>query len=164
MIKNVYRFFITFLMCFSVTAYADKTEDILERGTLKVGVSLFDPWTIQNKAGELSGFEIDVATNIAQDMGVTPEFVVYKWEDIIPALQKGEIDVIAGGMAITPARALKVTFSQPYSESGITLATNIELTKHIKNLEELNHPDITFAVVSETKSAEAVKRRFKMLK
>lgn len=161
MIKLLYRLLLTLLLCFSATAYADQIETILERGTIKVGVSLFEPWTMQDETGQLSGFEIDVAKNIAQEIGVTPDFVVYEWEDIIPALEKGEIDIIAGGMAITPARALRISYSQPYSESGITLATNIESTKHIKELDGLNQSDIVFAVISQAKSAEVVKRIFK---
>jgi polar amino acid transport system substrate-binding protein len=164
MIKQLCRLFLTLLMCFSVNVHADKIENILERGTLKVAVALFEPWTMQDEAGELTGFEIDVARNIAHEMGVTPEFIVYEWEDIIPALEKGEIDVIAGGMAITPARALRISYSRPYSESGISLATNIELTKHIQQLDELDQPEIVFSVVSQAKSAEVVKRVFKQAK
>jgi polar amino acid transport system substrate-binding protein len=161
MIKQLCRL-VTLLMCFSVSvAYADKIENIIERGTLKVAVSLFEPWTMQDEAGELSGFEIDVARNIAHEMGVTAEFIVYDWEDIIPALENGEIDVIAGGMAITPARALRISYSRPYSESGISLATNIELTKQINELNELNQSDIVFAVISQTKAVDVVKRIFK---
>jgi polar amino acid transport system substrate-binding protein len=164
MIKLLYRLILMLLMCFSTTTYADKIAEVIERGSLKVGVSLFEPWTMQDEAGQLSGFEIEVSKNIALSMGVIPEFIVYDWEDIIPALEKGDIDMISGGMAITPARALRVGFSQPYAESGVTLATNIELTKHIKGLDELNQPEIVFAVVSQAKSAEAIKRIFKHAK
>lgn len=164
MIKLLCRLLLTLLMCFSLTAYADKIETILERDTLKIGVSLFEPWTMQDEAGELSGFEIDVTRNIAHEMGVTPEFVVYEWEDIIPALEKGEIDIIAGGMAITPARALRISYSRAYAESGISLATNIELTKQINELDELNQPEIVFAVISQTKALDVVKRIFKQAK
>jgi polar amino acid transport system substrate-binding protein len=164
MTKLLCRLFVTLLMCISATVYADKIDEVIERGSLKVGVSLFEPWTMQDEAGQLLGFEIDVAKNIAQEMGVTPEFVVYKWEDIIPALEKGDIDIIAGGMAITPARALRISYSRPYAESGISLATNIESTKHIKELDELNQPDIVFAVISQTKALDVVKRIFKQAK
>ena len=102
-----------FFLIFPGLADADVLDDILDRGTIRVGVAEFVPWTIRTKSGELIGFEIDVAKKIASDMGVKPEFTVYEWEKIIPALQRGEIDVIAGGMAITPSRALQVNFSRP---------------------------------------------------
>jgi polar amino acid transport system substrate-binding protein len=73
---------------------------------------------------------------------------------------KGEIDIIAGGMAITPERALKINFSQPYADSGISLATNTGKTRDIKRLEELNQESITIAVVSKTASNELAPRLF----
>jgi len=93
-------------------------------------------------------------------MGVKPEFKLYKWEEIIPALKKGEIDVIVAGMAITPARALKINFSLPYADSGIALATNFEKTKDIKNLDELNRQDIIIAVMAETVSFKLANQLF----
>ena len=159
MIKKLFLLF-TLLISLSINVYADVVDTILERGTLKVGFSLFEPWTMQDKSGQLSGFEIDVATKIAQDMGVKPEFILYKWENIITALRKGEIDIIASGMAITPERALKLSFSQPYSEFGLTLATNIKLTKDITDFDQLNQADVIFSVVSGTVSYDLVKRIF----
>ncbi|MEE8234530.1 MAG: transporter substrate-binding domain-containing protein, partial [Gammaproteobacteria bacterium] len=107
MINRLKMFFqtsVVLLMFLSVEGHADILDDIIERGTLRIGVSLFVPWTMEDESGHLSGYEIDVTKKLAQDMSVKPKFIVYKWEDIIPALRKGEIDIIAGGMAITPAR------------------------------------------------------------
>ncbi|MCH9048188.1 MAG: transporter substrate-binding domain-containing protein [Proteobacteria bacterium] len=149
-----------FLMFLSVGVHADALDDIIERGTLRIGVSLFVPWTMEDESGQLSGYEIDVTKKLAQDMSVKPKFVVYKWEDIIPALRKGEIDIIAGGMAITPARALKINFSNPYADSGISLATNTKITRNIKSLEELNQKNIIISGVSESVSYELANRLF----
>ncbi len=138
------------ILIFAPLANADVLDEILDRGTIRVGVAEFAPWTIKTKSGELMGFEIDVARKIAYDMGVKPEFTVYEWEKIIPALQQGEIDVIAGGMAITPGRALKVNFSQPLATTGITLATNISKTQDITSLKELNDERVVVTVVADT--------------
>lgn len=156
----------TFIMLIflSLGVQADVLDDILKRGTVRVGISLFMPWTMKDDSGQLSGSEIDIAKKISQDMGVKPEFKIYNWEDIIPALEKGEIDVIISGMTITPARALRINFSRPYFDSGISLATNTEKTQHISDLEELNHPDITIAGVEETVSLAAAKQLFNKAK
>ena len=138
---------------FSPSVQADALEDILERGTLRVAVAEFVPWTLKNKDGELIGFEIDVAKKIAKDMGVKPEFTVYLWEDIIPALQRGDVDIIAGGMAITPARALQVNFSRTLADSGVGIATNTDMTRDIKAFRELDAPEIIVTTVSETFAA-----------
>ncbi|MGI9508296.1 MAG: transporter substrate-binding domain-containing protein, partial [Geminicoccaceae bacterium] len=50
-------------------------ETIKQNGVLKVGMSTFVPWAMRDKEGELIGFEIDVATELATDMGVDIEFV-----------------------------------------------------------------------------------------
>lgn len=160
-LKMFFRASMVLLMFHSVEVQADTLNDIIDRGTLRIGVSLFEPWTMKDKSGQLSGYEIDVTKKVALDLGVKPEFIVYKWEDIIPALRKDEIDIIAGGMAITPARALKINFSNPYADSGISLATNTQKTRDIKSLEELNQKDIIISGVSGSVSYELATRLFK---
>jgi polar amino acid transport system substrate-binding protein len=144
----------------SASVSADVLDEILERGTLRVGVAEFVPWTLKNKKGELIGFEIDVAKKIARDMNVKPEFKVYVWEDIIPALQKGEIDIIAGGMAITPARALKLNFSRPLAKAGVGLATNTSMTFEIESLQQLDSQDIVVSTVKDTFAASVSETLF----
>lgn len=139
------------LFCSSL-ANADLLDDILEKGIVRVGVAEFAPWTMRTESGRLIGFEIDVARKIAEDMGVDIAFKVYLWEEIIPALESGEIDIIAGGMSITPARALRLNFSRPVATTGVGLATNTEMTKHIQTLEELNAPEINIVTVTDTRA------------
>ena len=67
-------------------------QQVLNDGTLRVGVAIYTPWAMRDASGELSGFEIDVATKLAEDMQVEVEFTVYSWERIILALESGEID------------------------------------------------------------------------
>jgi polar amino acid transport system substrate-binding protein len=137
---------------FAGVANADSFDEIIERGTIRVGVAEFAPWTMRTKSGELVGFEIEVVNTLAKDMGVTADFKVYEWDNLIPALRKGEIDIIAAGMAITPARALQVEFTTPTATSGIGIATNIEMTKDIKTLSDLNNSKIVVAAVTGTMS------------
>jgi polar amino acid transport system substrate-binding protein len=59
-------------------------EQVIQRGVLRVGMSTFVPWAMKDKTGKLIGFEIDVATRLAEDMGVRIEFVPTKWSGIIP--------------------------------------------------------------------------------
>ena len=99
-------------------------DEILKRGVLKVGLDIFVPWAFKDKDGNLVGFEIDVATKLAEDMGVDVEFVPTEWSGIIPALLTGKFDVIIGGMGVTTERALKVNFSDPYEWSGIDVVVN----------------------------------------
>ena len=154
-VRNILRLCtILLVVCAPVFAQADALQDALKRGSLKIGVANFAPWTLKNEQGQLAGFEIDVGEKLAADMGLKADFKVYDWEKIVPALQKGEIDLIAAGMAITPSRALQVNFSQPYSESGVGLATNTKLTRKIKTFRQLNNKDVIVATVIDTLAAD----------
>jgi polar amino acid transport system substrate-binding protein len=148
--KAILRLLPLLLLSISSLAIADVLDDILERGTVRFGVAEFVPWTMKSESGELIGFEIDLARKIAKDMGVKPEFKLYPWDEVIPALQGGEIDILAGGMSITAERALRVNFSRPTAESGVSIATNTSMTQEIKTLNDLNGPEITIAVVKDT--------------
>ena len=133
-------------------------QQVLNTDTLRVGVALFAPWAARRPDGELVGFEIDVAKQLATDLGVKLVTLTYDVERLIPALESGEIDLIAAGLAITPERALHLNFSVPYATMGITLATNIERTAAVKDLQTLNDPAYTIAAVEGSVAAELARR------
>lgn len=151
-------------LIFAPLAQGDALDRILENGTLRVGVAEFVPWTIETESGALVGFEIDVAEKIATDMGVKAEFTKLEWDEIIPALQRGDIDLIAAGMAITPARALQVNFSLPIATSGVSLATNTEKTRSMRTLDQLNEPGIVITTVADTLAEGVSKTLFERAK
>lgn len=149
------------LLChIPVAAHANLLEDVLDRQKIRVGVSLSTPWALKDKDGELNGFEIDVANKLARDMGVETEFKIYTWHELIPALNSGEIDVIISGMSITPKRALQLDFTLPYAESGTALATNTAKTKDVKDLRELNKPQVIVTAVAKTLGSDLAKLLF----
>jgi polar amino acid transport system substrate-binding protein len=130
----------------SLPAVADDLiAEIQKRGTLKVGMSTFVPWAMRDKQGNLIGFEIDVATKVATDMGVEVEFVPTAWSGIIPALLAKKFDVIIGGMSITPQRNLTVNFTTPYAHSGQMMAANKKLAGNFTTMEEYNQSSVTIA-------------------
>jgi polar amino acid transport system substrate-binding protein len=118
-------------------------EAIKERGAIKIGLSIFTPWSMRDKNGELIGFELDVGRKLAEDMGVEPEFIPTAWDGIIPALVSGKFDVIISGMTTTPERNLTINFTDPYAYSGLTMLVNTKMTEGMA-LEDYNSPDITF--------------------
>lgn len=133
-------------------------ETIMKRGTLKVGMSTFVPWAMKDKTGKLIGFEIDVATRLAEDMGVNVEFVPTKWAGIIPALLTGKFDVIIGGMSVRPDRNLKVNFTIPYDYAGQSLVANKELAAGFSSLDDFNRADVVIAARLGSTAADAAKR------
>jgi len=133
-------------------------DSVKKRGVLKVGMSTFVPWAMNDKKGNLIGFEIDVARELARDLGVKIEFVPTKWSGIIPALLTGKFDVIIGGMGITKEREKKVDFSRPYEYSGMSIVANRKKAPGFKSLEEFNKAGIVIAVRLGTTAAEAARK------
>jgi|TARA_B100000959_G_scaffold81265_1_gene86555 polar amino acid transport system substrate-binding protein len=119
-------------------------QTITKRGKIKVGMSTFVPWAMRNKAGDLIGFEIDVAKQLAEDLGVEIEFVPTAWSGIIPALIAGNFDVIIGGMSVTPKRNLTVNFTTPYAHSGMGIVANKALAGDLAWPDGYNSSDVTF--------------------
>jgi polar amino acid transport system substrate-binding protein len=126
-------------------AFDSVIEEVQDRGTLRVGLGLFEPWSACNADGELVGFEIDVATKVAEDMGVEIEFVRTNWNYIISELIAEEFDVIISGMAILPGRSLKVNFTSSYNPAGVFLVANTEQTTDLETLADFNTPSVTLA-------------------
>jgi polar amino acid transport system substrate-binding protein len=133
-------------------------EKIVRSGVLRVGMDTFQPWAMKDKTGKFIGFEIDVATRLAEDMGVKVEFVPTAWSGIIPALLTGKFDVIIGGMGILPKRALKVNFSQPYDFSGMSIVAHKEKAEGFSTLEDFNKPEVQIAVKLGTSAVIAAKK------
>jgi polar amino acid transport system substrate-binding protein len=140
------------------TAAARDLQDVLNTGTLRVGVTLFAPWAARGADGELLGFEVDIARQLAADMGVKAELLTYDVERLVPALEAGEIDIIAAGLTITPERALHVNFSNPYAESGITLATHLGRTANVADVTALDSDTVTIAAVEGSVAIELADR------
>jgi polar amino acid transport system substrate-binding protein len=133
-------------------------EQIMKRGVMRVGMSTFVPWAMKDKDGNLIGFEIDVASRLAKDMGVKIEFIPTKWSGIIPALLTGKFDVIIGGMGIRPDRNLKVNFSIPYDYSGQSMMAHKELAKGFNKLSDFDSPKVSIAARIGTTAATAAKK------
>jgi polar amino acid transport system substrate-binding protein len=133
-------------------------EQVIKRGILKVGMSTFVPWAMKDKTGKLIGFEIDVATQLAQDMGVKIEFVPTKWAGIIPALLTGKFDVIIGGMSIRPDRNLKVNFSIPYDYAGQSMVANKKLAAGFTSLQDFDRPDVVISARLGSTAADAANK------
>ncbi len=89
-------------------------ETIKKRGVIKIGLSLFKPWSMRDLNGDLIGYELDVGRQLAEDMGVEVEFIPTSWDGIIPALVANKYDAIIASMSITAEREKKDAFTNKY--------------------------------------------------
>lgn len=137
---------------------AGTLERVMAKNKLRIGFSTFVPWAMKDKKGGYTGYEIEVARQLATDMGVEPVFIPTKWSGIIPALLTGKFDIIIGGMGITPARNLKVNFSTPYEFSGMSIVANSKVAAGKVSLEDFNSADVTIVARIGTTAASAAKK------
>lgn len=134
-------------------------ETIKQDGVIRIGLSLFVPWSMRDKNGDLIGFELDVGRKLAEDMGVEVEFVPTAWDGIIPALVSGNFDVIISGMSVTAQRNLTINFTDPYAYSGLAILANKSMTEGM-SLEDYNSPDVTFAARRGATPATVIAKNF----
>ena len=120
-------------------------DDVQRRGVMNVGMSTFVPWAMRDKAGNLVGFEIDVARRLAEDLGVEVNFVPTAWDGIIPALLARKFDVIISGMTVTTQRNLTVNFTEAYAHSGMRLVAHAADAAGMSRLEDYDRPEVVFA-------------------
>ena len=91
-----------------------KAEDALSRvkstGTLKVGTETeFAPFDFID-AGNHVGLNVDLFAEIGKEMGVKIEWVALPWEGVLPGLDAGKFDMVAGPATITKARTERYRF------------------------------------------------------
>lgn len=75
----------------------------------------WSPWTFHTEDGNLTGYDIEVARAIAEQMGVEPEFVEGEWDGLFADMDAGRYDAVANGVDVTEERAEKYDFSDPYA-------------------------------------------------
>jgi len=77
------------------------------------------------EGGKRVGVDADVAALLAEKLGVKLELVVPEsFGDLIPMVERGQIDVVMAGMSITFDRARVVDFTDPYFETGLSILAN----------------------------------------
>jgi Na+/H+-dicarboxylate symporter/ABC-type amino acid transport substrate-binding protein len=90
------------------------------RGTLIVAV-LPDrlPYAFRNGRGELTGFDVEMAHRLADELGIPLEFVETPFEELPMLLAEHRVDIAMSGILITPRRAEVMRFSQPYMDETL---------------------------------------------
>ena len=82
---------------------------------LKVGTEgTYPPFTFHDASGALTGFDVEIAQEIAKRLGVKAQFVEGKWDGLIAGLDVKRYDAVINEVTITDARKQKYDFSDPY--------------------------------------------------
>ena len=137
----------------SSTSTSPVLDRIQKRGELVVGtMGNMPPLNMTAKDGEVFGFEPDLARKLAAAMNVKVKFVTKPFNELLPALQNGEVDMVISGMTITPERNLKVAFVGPYFISGKAFLTKIKTVAYAKEAEDANNPNTKIVTLKDSTS------------
>jgi len=144
------------------SAYAVEGAPVISRiqksGKLVVGTSGNMPLMSEKMVtGELAGFDIDIAKAMAETMGVNLEFKTMPFDQLIPALEQGKVDIVLSNMTMTVDRNMRVAFAGPYFVSGKCLVTREQDIAQADGPEDLKEADAKIAVVKGTTSENFVK-------
>ncbi|MFC5353760.1 substrate-binding periplasmic protein [Azospirillum himalayense] len=137
---------------------AGEVEKIVRQGELKIGYIPSPPGTAKDpKTGELTGFYVDAARAIAEQMGVRPVFIETTWANFVAGLQAGQFDMSIGATFATVKRATVVDFTKPIFYLGsVAVVKNDEA--RFASLADMNKPDVRIAVVQGTAAEDFVRR------
>ncbi|MHA7283562.1 amino acid ABC transporter substrate-binding protein [Arthrobacter sp. TMS2-4] len=108
-------------------------QEIQDAGVLTVGTEgTYKPFSYhEDGSGDLTGYDVEVITAVAEKMGVEAEFEETQWDAIFAGLEAGRFDVIANQVSITDDRKETYDFSTPYTVSSgviVTTADNGDIT------------------------------------
>jgi polar amino acid transport system substrate-binding protein len=134
----------------SVTA----PSKLVTGGTLTVGSDVsYPPQEYMDATSNPVGFDIDIASEIASRMGLQTKVVNFNFNDIIPALNAGQFDIVISAMNITPDRSNAVNFVQYYAAGQSVLVAKGN-PKNIKTLDDLS--GLTVAVQQGTTEQDSL--------
>lgn len=109
------------LMLSSAALAQDVLEKVKVAGVLKVGTeTAFAPFDFID-AGAHVGLNVDLFAEIGKELGVTIEWVTLPWDGVLPGLETGKFDIVAGPATITNARMERYRFTPPIAEATVAL-------------------------------------------
>lgn len=139
--KKIFKLLLLTFTIFSISFAKDNTlKNLQEKGEMVIGLDdTFAPMGFRDEKGNIIGFDIDLANEVANRMGVKAVFKPCEWDGIIFDLRSKKIDLIWNGLTITPQREQQIAFSTPYfDDDQIVIVRN----PNIKSFEDLKGKNI----------------------
>ena len=116
-------------------------KQVLQRGTLRVGDCLtFAPFGFYNKDGQPDGYDVDLAKELAKQMGVKLEVVNTTSANRIPNLQTSKVDVVFCNFTRNLERAKEISFTNPYVVASEALL--VKKSSGIKSINDMSNRTI----------------------
>lgn len=145
------------LLTFALTACEEESnedrslEKVREEGVLVMGLdATFAPMGFTDDNDDIVGYDVDLAREVADRMGVELELQPIDWNAKVLELDTGNIDMVWNGFTITDERAEKVLFSEPYMNNRQVVLTQDD---SIESVEDLTGFDVGVQLQSSGQSA-----------
>jgi polar amino acid transport system substrate-binding protein len=120
---------------------ADSGLNLVDEGKFTYAASgEFKPFSVTSGDGTMTGFDIEVAEAVAEELGLEPEQKKFKFAGIVEGVQAGRFDAAVASHTITDERAEKVDFSTPYYYSGPQIFVRPD--SDVETLEDLEGMEI----------------------
>ena len=136
-------------------------SEILSDGVLKVGTTGdWNPMTMRDVASNAyKGYDIDVMTELASDLGVEVEFVPTDWKTLVAGVTSGQYH-ITGSASVSPARAKAAGYSNSYFALVTVPLTLVENADRFTSWDTLNVEGVSVAATLGTTQEAQVKQYF----
>jgi Na+/H+-dicarboxylate symporter len=138
-------------------------DDIKARGTLRVGYRPSNvPFSYYNNFADLVGFDVEMATRLAEDLGVSIEFVPFRRNEVQTGLDRGHFDIAMSGLVMSADVLQEVNFTTPVIE----LTRSLVVADHrVKAFEQptnnlLNSDELVIAYVEDDALIDRARKRF----
>jgi cyclohexadienyl dehydratase len=150
-----------FLWAVPAAAQESTLTKVLESGKLRVGTTGdWNPMSMKDPASDsYTGFDIDVMTTLAKDLGVEVEFVPTEWKTLVPGIVADKYD-ISTSASITTQRIRSVGFTESYYTLGTVPLTQKKNADRFTSWEDINQEGVTVAVTLGTSQEQQVKALF----
>lgn len=103
-------------------ARADKLQDIIAKGVVRIGVPLdAPPFGAQDASRNPVGFDVEMAEMVAKALGVKLEMQQITGANRIPFLLTDKVDIVISVMGLTPERAKQIQFTAPYANTFLAV-------------------------------------------
>jgi L-cystine transport system substrate-binding protein len=99
----------------------------------------YPPFSFRDlQSGDLTGYDIEVAQEVAKRLGRPVEFVPTQWKSMLASLDAKRFDFVANQVSVTPERQQQYAFSEPYTVSGAVVLVNNDNPKQIQGIDDLD--------------------------
>jgi len=134
---------------------------IKQRGFIRVGYFRDDlPYAFHNSDGKLVGFDIEIINLLADDLGVSIEFVRIFHNQAKTLLSSGYLDITTG-MPVTPRNMQEYTLTVPYSSQSLAFLVKEERRKEFSDWQNIvAREDLIIGIPEIFYSENVVKRYF----